>query len=250
MNNDANLQQLNELRLWGMASSYDALLQLPVHELPTGHQMLAQLLQAESLHRKQQRNLLLVRNARFRYLAAIEELNFASKRNLIKDQILALTDCGYIDRSENILITGSTGCGKRFLASALGYQACLMGYRVRYFNMNKLVETLYQSRADSSIGRELLRIEKHQLLILDDFGLQPMDQDVKMALLQIMEDRHGRGATIITSQLPVGKWYDFINEPTLADAIMDRLLAKEHRIDLKGESLRRTKGEEKPNFVK
>lgn len=154
-----------------MTSSNEALLQLLVHELPTRHQMLSQLLQAESLHRREQRTAALIPGDCFRYSASIEELSFAAKRNLVKDHILALADCSYVGRAESLLITIATRGGKNFVASALGYQVCLMDYKVRYLNMNKLAETPYQSKADGSLVREFLRIVKYQLLLLDDFGL-------------------------------------------------------------------------------
>ena len=182
MNTASNLEQINELRLWGMARSYEAVLQLPVHQLPTTHEIVAQLAQAEHLHRKDLRTQAFLRNARFRYKASVEELHYSAKRNLDKGQMLALADCGYIQRSENIVITGATGCGKSFVAAALGNQACLLGYKVRYFNMNKLAQTIFRAKADGSFARELLRMEKQQLLILDDFGICPMDNEMKLAL--------------------------------------------------------------------
>ena len=142
---------------------------------------------------------------------------------------------------ENILITGSTGCGKSYLARALGRQACMLGYRTIYFAMNRFIEALASARLDGTYIRWLNQISKTPLLILDDFGLQPLDHHMKLALLQILEDRYAKGATIITSQLPVKAWYEYIKEPTLADAILDRLTAHAHRIELKGESLRTKK---------
>jgi len=142
---------------------------------------------------------------------------------------------------ENILLTGATGCGKSYLACALGYQACQMGMKTTYFSMNRFIEKITLSKLDGSYIKLLNHLERQALIILDDFGLQPMQQDVKLALLQILEERNGKRSTIITSQLPVSAWHQYLNEPTVADAIMDRLTAGAHWIELKGESLRRKK---------
>jgi hypothetical protein len=147
-------------------------------------------------------------------------------------------DCTYIDRSEHVLITGATGCGKSYLACALGYQACLMGYKTLYLNMNRFCEKLALAKIDGTYLKLLTYLEKVRLLILDDFGLQQLDHQVKLALLQILEDRYQTRATIIASQLPIASWHQYLNEPTIADAIMDRVTANAHRIELKGESLR------------
>ncbi|HXD78708.1 MAG TPA: ATP-binding protein [Puia sp.] len=129
--------------------------------------------------------------------------------------------------------------GKSFLASTLGHQACLLGYRTLYFNAQKLFSKLKMLKADGSYGREVDKIERYDLLILDDFGLQALDNTARMILLEIVEDRHGRKSTIISSQLPVAKWYEIIGDSTLADAILDRMVHTAHRIELKGESLRK-----------
>jgi DNA replication protein DnaC len=154
--------------------------------------------------------------------------------------LLALTDEIYITLSENILITGATGCGKSYIACALGRNACVSDYRILYFSMNRFIEAL-AARLDGSYIRWLNQIAKNPLLILDDFGLQPLSQDMRLTLLQILEDRFAKGSTINTSQLPISKWHEYINEPTMADAICDRLTANAHKIELKGESLRKKK---------
>jgi DNA replication protein DnaC len=158
---------------------------------------------------------------------------------------MKLADGLFIERAENILITGATGCGKSYLACALGRQICSLGHRVLYFGMNRFLERVSQSKLDGTFIKLLNQIEKTHLLILDDFGLTPLDNISRLAILQILEDRYGKKSIMITSQLPVVKWYDFIGEPTLADAIMDRLAVNAHRIELKGESLRKKKSEKK-----
>jgi DNA replication protein DnaC len=148
-------------------------------------------------------------------------------------------DCSFIRRAENILIDGKTGCGKSFLACAIGRQACIMGYRVEYFFLNKFIERIALAKMDGTLLKVINHIERNDLIVFDDFGLQPLDNNSRLALLQILEDCYQRKSVIVTSQLPVGKWYDYINEPTLADAICDRLLANASRIELKGDSMRR-----------
>lgn len=239
MNNQATLDRLRELKLTGMFQAFEALLQLPVHQQPSADELLAQLTDAEHEYRQQRKTQMAIRAARFRYEASLEELHYGDGRNLDKTTILRLADCRFIDRSENIFLTGATGCGKSYIASALGYQACQLGYRVGYHNLIKLLQRLQLAKADGSYQKEMSRLERLNLLILDDWGLQPLDQHAQLALLQIMEDRHGKSATIITSQLPVSKWHDYIGDPTLADAILDRITHKAHRLDLKGESMRR-----------
>lgn len=239
MNNQATLDRLRDLKLTGMFQAFEALLRLPAHQQPPADELLAQLTDAEYEYRQQRKTQMAIRAARFRYPASLEELHYADGRNLDKTIILRLADCRFIDRSENIFLTGATGCGKSYIASALGYQACQLGYRVGYHNLIKLLQRLQLAKADGSYQKEMSRLERLHLLILDDWGLQPLDQHAQLALLQIMEDRHGKSATIITSQLPVSKWHEYIGDPTLADAILDRITHKAHRLDLKGESMRR-----------
>jgi len=153
--------------------------------------------------------------------------------------VLRFAECGFIDKQENILITGSTGIGKSYIASAIGYQACGMGYRVLYYNTPKLFARLKMAKADGSYIREIAKIERQHLLILDDFGINPLDAQNRAAFLEIIEDRHGKGSIIVTSQVPVSKWHEIIGEKTIADAILDRIIHQAHRMELKGESLRK-----------
>jgi DNA replication protein DnaC len=150
-----------------------------------------------------------------------------------------LSACEFVKNGEDLFITGSTGTGKSFLASALGQQACLFGYKVLYANTAKLMSHLKMAKADGGHLKELTRIEKQDVLILDDFGVQPFDPGSRALLLDIIEDRHGKRTTIITAQVPVKKWHEIIGEKTLADAILDRIVHKSIRIELYGESLRK-----------
>ena len=182
----------------------------------------------------------------FRYItqvnnvtATIEQLEYSNERGIDKNLVHRLADCEFINRKENLLITGSTGTGKSFLASAIGHQACQLGFKVLYQNATRLFAQLKMAKADGSAIKELMKIEKQDLLILDDFGIQPFDQQSRASLLDIIEDRHGKRSTIITAQVPVKQWYDLIGEKTIADAVMDRIVHNAQRIELKGESLRR-----------
>lgn len=238
MNTEATLEQLRELKLFGMARGYQAVLSLPVHNQPETHELLAQLTQQELEHKRFKRTELYLRLSKLRYAAMLEEVTCSKERNLSREQLSLLADCSWIDKAENILICGATGVGKSFLACALGHQACLMGYKTLYLNMNRFIEKVTLAKLDGTFVRLLNQIEKTQLLILDDFGLQPLNADNRLALLQILEDRYRKKATIIASQLPVAKWHEYLGDPTLADAILDRLTAHAHRLDLKGKSLR------------
>ena len=231
---------MRSLRLIGMADRYNAIMEMPIHQRPDAVVILAQLVEAEELYRNNRRMLSAIKNARFRYQASLNDVIYSDQRNITREIITSLADCSFVDRGENIIITGATGCGKSYLASALGYQACTKGKRVAYFSLPKLLSKLKSDKLDGSFRKEMDRIENKNLLILDDWGLTPLDTAARLALLQIIEDRHSRYSTIITSQLPISAWHQYINENTVADAILDRIIHQAHRIELKGESLRKT----------
>jgi DNA replication protein DnaC len=236
---EKNLEQMNLMKFYGMATAYQSVIQ--GKQTFTNDELVSMLIQAEWEDREARKIRRHLKAARFRYHAAVEEITYQPDRNLDKTVMTRLTDCSFIKRHENILITGPTGVGKSFISSALGNQACHKGFKVLYFNTQKLFTRLKMSKADGSYMREINRIEKQDLLILDDFGLQEMDTQKRMAFLEIIEDRFDIKSTIISSQLPVNKWYDVIGEGTIADAILDRLVNGAHRIDLQGESLRKIK---------
>ena len=245
MNVQTTVDQLRRLKLNGMVKAYEASLSVPVHEQVSPDLLIARMAEAELQHRVNQKTQLYLRQSKLRYNAILEQVYCNAARNITTDQLMKLADGLFIGRAENILISGATGCGKSYLACALGRQVCSLGYRVLYFGMNRFLEKVSQSKLDGTFIKLLNQIEKTHLLILDDFGLTPLDSISRLAILQILEDRYGKKSTIITSQLPVIKWYEFIGEPTLADAIMDRLAGNAHRIELKGESLRKKKLEKK-----
>jgi DNA replication protein DnaC len=237
--NHQTLQMISELKLTGMHRAFEGLLKHKQQDRVTPDELVQLLVQAEWEERQDRRITRLIKAAHFRYQASIEEIQFPAKRNLDKNTFLRLTDCGFIDRKESILVTGPTGVGKSFIVSALGHEACRKGYATRYFNTQKLFTRLNITKADGTYAKELGRLEKQDLLILDDFGLTTFDAKRRMDLMEIIEDRHGRKSTIICSQLPVNKWYDIIEDSTIADAILDRLVNQAHRLELKGESLRK-----------
>lgn len=247
--NQATLDKMKRMRLGGMYRVFKTCIETTKNEKLTSDEMVALLIDSEWDERHNRSIDRGLKNAKFRYKATIEQLDFASQRGIDKNQIHRLADGEFIYRKENILITGSTGTGKSFLASAIGHQACQLGFKVLYTNASRLFAQLKMAKVDGSSIKELAKIEKQDLLILDDFGLQPFDHASRGSLLEVIEDRHGKRSTIITSQIPVNKWYDVIGEKTVADAILDRLVHNAQRLELKGESLRRkmNKKEEENN---
>jgi DNA replication protein DnaC len=231
--------QLRQLRLQGMLSTWTAMRETRQHHQLDFEQGLEMLLQAEQQDRTNRRFERLQKSAKFRYQATVEELSLDTSRGINTSQITDLTTGNYLKKGESVLITGSTGCGKSFLASALGHQACSQGNKVLYFNTQKLLMQTKMSRIDGSFLKLFEKLGKANLLILDDFGLSHLDKQQQMDLMEIIEDRHNVSSTIIASQLPVGSWYEVIGEATIADAILDRLVHTSHRIELKGESLRK-----------
>jgi DNA replication protein DnaC len=238
MNTDT-LDKMRRMRLLGMHRAFKTSLESSSSEAQTADELIATLIDSEWDDRHNRTIERSLRNARFRYKATIEQLEYGSDRGLDKNAVHRLADGEFIKAKENVLITGPTGTGKSFLASAIGNQACLQGYKVLYANTTRLLTQLKMAKADGSSIKELMKIERQDLLILDDFGIQPLDSQSRASLLEIIEDRHGKRSTIITSQLPIKQWYDVIGEKTVADAILDRLVHNAQRVELKGESLRR-----------
>jgi len=244
MNHNATLEKMKKMRLNGMYRAFESTFSAGNLEHYTTDQLITYLVEAEWDERQNSRTARLIKNARFRYQAAVEEIDFAPQRMLDKNLLLRMADCSFIDKGENAIVTGSTGVGKSYIATALGYQACMKGYKVMYMNTGKLFTRLGISRADETYLKELARIEKQDLLILDDFGLQPIDQQKQLMLLDIMEDRQIGKSTLISTQIPVSVWYELFEEKTIADAILDRIVHSAHRIEIKGESMRKRKNKQ------
>lgn len=239
--NETTLDKMRKIKCFGMYHAFKTSLESGTVQDYTTDEMIAHLVASELDDRQNRSIEQKVKNARFRYKAALENLTYTAKRNIDKNQIMRFTECTFIDKCENILITGSTGIGKSYIASALGHHACSIGYKVIYYSAPKLFAKLKMAKADGSYIKEIARIERQQLLIIDDFGIVPLDAQSRAALLEMIEDRHEKSSVIITSQVPVNKWHEVIGEKTLADAVLDRIIHKAHRLELKGESLRKSK---------
>jgi DNA replication protein DnaC len=239
------LDKLKKLRLLGMARAYETSLENDKTLALSSDELVGMLIEAEwddRLNRNIERRL---RYARFRYQSCMENIDYQSERNIDRNQLMRLAECNFIRKHENIIITGSTGIGKSYLATAIGHQACTIGFKVYYANLGKLFSRLKMGRADGSYLKEISRIERQDLLIIDDFGLLPIDQQNRSALMEIVEDRHKKASMIITSQLPVNCWHEIIGEKTIADAILDRIVHDAHRVELRGESLRKARDTQK-----
>ena len=237
--NETILQKMKQMKLHGMTAAFKASLEDGRKVNLTADELISFLVDAEWDDRNNRRIARRMKMARFRYKANIEQIDFGVDRNLDKNLMNRFAECNFIDKHENILITGSTGIGKSYIASALGNQACMLGYKVFYAGTSKLFAMLKMAKADGSYIKEIAKIEKADLLILDDFGMQPLDTQNRAALMEIIEDRHGERSTIIAGQLPVGQWHDVIGEKTVADAILDRIVHNAYRVEMEGESLRK-----------
>jgi DNA replication protein DnaC len=232
--------QLRRLRLGAMADALQTQLEQPAtYEGLAFLERLELLIEHEHLSREQRKQTRLVRQAQFKLRATLQDIDYQHKRNVTRSQIAQLAKGEWIERGQNLLITGPCGSGKTYLACALGHNACLKGYSVRYCRLSRLWLMLTQAKADGSYQRELKVLAKTRLLIVDDWGLEPLTQPQRNDLMEIMDDRHGETSTMILSQLPTDQWYATIGDNTLADAILDRLMHNAHRLNLKGESMRK-----------
>ena len=241
MNNSDTLDKLRSLKLFGMFHAFKTNLETGNTQGYTPDQLLGELVDAEYEDRMNRKINRLIDGAKFRYKASIELINFNRERNIDRSQILRLAECAFIETQDNILITGPTGIGKSYIASAIGHQACAKGHRVLYWSAPKLFARLKQAKADNSYIKEVAKILRSELLILDDFGLHPLDNQSRMMLMEIVEDLHGKTSMIFTSQLPVSAWFEMIGEKTIADAVLDRIVHDAHRIEAVGESMRKVR---------
>ena len=238
--------RLHEMKLTGMAQALEEQRGLPDIQDLSFEDRFALLLERESTARADRRLKRLLQLARLRLQASVEDVDFRVKRGLDKSVFLRLAACDWIRQNQVLLIVGATGTGKTYLSCALGLAACRQGLKVRYMRLPRLFNDFVIARADGSYGKLLASLSRIDLLILDDWGLAPMADRERRDLLEIVEDRYGRRATLVASQLPVEHWHELVGDPTFGDAIMDRLLHQAHRILLKGRSMRNkatTKGD-------
>ena len=239
MNNNQTIEKLKQMRLDAMATLHLQQIKDNTLESFTIDEYLALLTDHEWEHRKDRKITRLIKQANFRQPASLADINYTQSRNLDKNMFARLGTLDFIKRKENIIITGASGVGKSYLTQALGHQACLMEYRTIYTNTARLFKRLKLCRMDGTYLKELNKLLKTDLLILDDFGLQSFDSHDRETLMDIIDDRYNNKSTILSSQIPVSAWYDIIGEGTIADAILDRIVNSSHRIDLKGESMRK-----------
>jgi DNA replication protein DnaC len=233
------LEKLHALKLIGMAHAFEQQLAQPAHEELSFEERFALLLDQEILYRQNRRLARLLKAAKLRVNACVEDIDYRHPRGIDKALMSTLASCQWLQRHHNLCITGPTGSGKTWLACALGNQSCRQGLSTRYFRLPRLFETLRIAHGDGSYPRVMNQLAKTDLLILDDWGIQKIAAAQRNDLMEIIEDRHALKATLIASQLPIDHWHEFIGEATLADAILDRLLHNAHRLALKGESMRR-----------
>lgn len=241
MNNNETIEKLKQMRLTAMAQLHHQHLENNQTAQCTADEYLAILTDHEWENRYNRKIQRLIKKADFRQKASIAEVSYLENRNLDKNMFTRLSGLDFISKNENIILTGSSGVGKSYLAQALGHQACIQEYKAMYFTTSHLFNKLKLAKVDGTYLKELSKLKKMDLLILDDFGLQAFDNLAREALMDIIDERYNHSSTIISSQLPVSDWYDIIGDNTMADAILDRLVHSSHRIDLKGESLRKLK---------
>lgn len=236
------LKQLRQLKLGGMASALEQQWENPSTYSDLGFDERFELLVNQELTaRANSRLQRLLKQARFKVNAQVQDIDYAHPRGLKQTQIADLLRGEWLSHHQNLMITGPTGCGKTYLACALGNQACHQDKTVRYYRASRLFEMLTLGHGDGTYLKLINQLAKTDLLIIDDWGLEQLTQSQRNDLLEIMEDRHGSKSTLITSQLPTTEWHNFIADPTLADAILDRLLHNAHKLKLKGESMRKLK---------
>ncbi len=234
------IQQLRTLRVPGMVEALEQQLEQPAtHNDLSFEERLGLMIDREITHRANNKVDRLLKAAKLKLQAYPEDINYTHPRGLDKSQFASLLSGQWIEHHQNVLLTGATGCGKTYLGCVLATQACKQGYSVRYFRTSRLLEQLSIAHGDGRFSKLLNQLAKTDVLVLDDWGLESLTLGQRNDVLELMEDRHGNRSTLITSQVPIQQWHAAIGDPTLADAILDRLLHNAHRLQLKGESMRR-----------
>jgi len=239
MNNNQTIEKLRQMRITAMAELHQQNVKTNKISDVTADEYLGLLTDHEWEDRQHKKVTRLLKQAGFKQKSSIAEVSYAESRNLDKNMFQRLSALDFIKKSENIILTGPSGVGKSFLAQALGHHACLQGYKVLYANTARYFTKLKLAKVDGTYIKELQKLSKVNLLIMDDFGLQAFDNHARETLMDIIDDRFNHNSTIVSSQIPVSEWYDIIGEGTIADAILDRIVNSSHRVDLKGESLRK-----------
>lgn len=240
MLDNQTLDKLREMRLTGMLEAYVAQCQQPDIASLSFEERFGLLVDHEATYRKNRRLARLLGEAKLRLEACVEDIRYHGGRGLERGLMQTLSACDWIDQGRRVLITGPTGAGKTYIACALGHAACRRGYRTRYFRLSRFLETITLARADGSYPRLLGRLAKTDLLILDDWGLAPLSAHEAREILEVLDDRTDRRATVIASQVPADAWHGLLGDPTVADAILDRLVHGSFRLNLRGESMRKT----------
>ena len=234
---------LTTLRLTGMLQALEEQIEQPALAELSFEERLGILVDREILYRENRRLGRLLSAAKLRVSACVEDIDYRHARGLDKPRMASLITLDWLRQSLNLCLTGPTGCGKTWLACALGNEACRRGFSVRYLRLPQLFEMLRIAHGDGSYPKLMNKLLKTDLLILDDWGIQKISAAQRNDLMEVIEDRHGRRSTLITSQLPIEHWHDYIGEATIADAVLDRLLHGAHRLNLTGDSMRRQQAE-------
>jgi DNA replication protein DnaC len=238
MLNEQTHQKLTAMKLSGMAAAFDEQLKERGNDQLSFEERFGLMVEREWSERQQRRLKRRLGSAKLREAACVEDINYRHSRNLDRSVIQRLSTCRWVAEHENVVISGATGLGKTWLGCALANRACREGYSALYARLPRLFHALQIARADGSYIKELARLAKADVLVLDDLGLSPIGEVERRDLLEVLEDRHGVRSTVVTSQIPVKKWHETIGDPTIADAFIDRLLHRAHRIELKGPSMR------------